>query len=163
MGMTTADGEFSQWFAAAFPRVVRALTLATGDGGLAEEAAAEAFARALVHWDTVRQDRRDRWVYQVALNEMRSRYRRTRLERRWLARQQVVVVPPPAEPETALWRAVAELGPRARTAVALRYVADLTEGEIAQAMGITRGAVAATLHKARSRLSQLLDSTGRTS
>jgi RNA polymerase sigma-70 factor (ECF subfamily) len=148
--------DFSQWYAACMPRIVRALTLAVGDAGLAEEAAAEAFARALVHWRSVRHDRRERWVFQVALNQVRSRFRRHRLEQRWAQRQQIVHQAPPADPDTALWTAVAQLPPRARTAVALRYVADLSEAEVAQAMGIARGTVAATLHKARHRLSQLL-------
>jgi DNA-directed RNA polymerase specialized sigma24 family protein len=95
-------------------------------------------------------------VQTVAMNEVRSRLRRVRLERRYLARQRAGYVPPPPEPDPALWTAVARLAPRARTAVALRYIADLSEGEVAAVMGITRGTAAATLHKARKRLGELL-------
>ena len=59
-----------------------------------------------------------------------------------------------------MWQAVSRLGPRARTAIALRYVADLPEAKVAEAMGITRGAVASTLHKARARLGELLAEKG---
>jgi RNA polymerase sigma factor (sigma-70 family) len=153
--------DFGQWYAGSFARVRRAVTLAAGDAGLAEEATAEAFARALVHWRTVSgMSRPEAWVYRVALNHIRSRIRRLALEQRWLDRQRPGHYPPPDEPQTALWAAVAQLAPRARTAIALRYVADLTEAEVAEAMGITRGATAATLHKARARLTELLSAQG---
>ncbi len=64
---------------------------------------------------------------------MRSGWRRLATERRWLARQRAGHVAPPPEPDPWLWDAVARLGPRARTAVALRYVADLSEAEVAGA------------------------------
>ena len=153
--------EFAQWYAGSYARIHRAVTLSVGDAGLAEEATAEAFARALLNWRTVRAaDRPDAWVYRVALNEVRSRFRRHRLEQRWISRQQTHPQPPPPEPETVLWQAVAQLAPRARTAIALRYIADLPESEVAAAMGITRGTAAATLHKARARLTELLAPSG---
>ena len=156
MGIT-ADDDFTVWYATAFPRVRGAVTLAVGDRWLGEEATAEAFARALVRWPAIRDARRpDAWVYTVALNHVRSRLRRQRLERRYLARQRAGYHPPPPEPDTALWAAVAQLPPRARTAIALRYVADLSEAEVAAAMGISRGTVAATLHRARTRLAELM-------
>jgi RNA polymerase sigma factor (sigma-70 family) len=160
--MDDGDG-FSAWYALTFPRVRAAVTLAVGDPWLGEEATAEAFARALSRWRQVGAlSRRDGWVYRVALNEARSRFRRQRLEARYLARQRAGHEPPPSEPETALWAAVAQLPPRARTAVALRYVADLTEADVAAAMGISRGTAAATLHRARARLAELLAAAERT-
>jgi RNA polymerase sigma-70 factor (ECF subfamily) len=154
-------GDFAQWYAASYARVLRAVTLAVGDVGVGEEATAEAYARALMHWRTVRATHRpEAWVYRTALNHVRSRLRRARLERRWIARQKIGSHPPPPEPPTALWAAVAQLAPRARTAVALRYIADLSEAEVAEAMGISRGTVAATLNKARTRLGELLDAQG---
>ena len=149
--------EFAAWYARDFARVRASVALAVGDAGLAEEATAEAFARALARWPAVsRMASPYAWVQTVALNEVRSRFRRLRLERRYLARQRAGHSPPPPEPDPALWAAVARLAPRARTAVALRYIADLSEQEVADAMGITRGAAAATLHKARKRLGELL-------
>jgi RNA polymerase sigma-70 factor (ECF subfamily) len=40
--------------------------------------------------------------------------------------------------------------------VALRYVLDLPEGEIASMLGVTRGTVASTLSKARQQLNSVL-------
>jgi RNA polymerase sigma factor (sigma-70 family) len=154
--------QFADWYGASAARVLAAVTLAVGDAGLAEEATAEAYVRAYAHWGKLRTsgNRPEAWVYTVAMNEIRTRFRRLRLERRYLDRQQPGAHPPPAEPQPALWAAVAQLSPRARTAVALRYVADLTEVEVAAAMGITRGAVASILHKARARLTELLVANG---
>lgn len=157
----SGDEGFSAWYASAYGRVRRAVTLSVGDPGLAEEATAEAFARALVHWKSVlAMGHPEAWVYRVALNQVRSQWRRGRLERRWLERQRIGHQPPPPEPQTAIWLAVAELAPRARTAIALRYIADLSEAEVAAAMEISRGTVAATLHKARVRLGELLPAHG---
>jgi RNA polymerase sigma factor (sigma-70 family) len=150
-------GRFEAWYAREFPRVRATLTLAVGDAGLAEEATAEAFARALAAWPKVSTaDSPTGWVYTVALNQVRSTLRRMRLERRWVLRQRVESAAPPAEPDDQLWRAVASLPARARMAVALRYVADLPETEVAAAMGVARGTVAATLHHARQRLAAAL-------
>lgn len=161
--MTIApDEDFAAWYGSTYPRVRRSLTLAVGDAELADEATAEAFARALERWQHVRGlGAPHAWVHTVGLNLVRSTLRRRRLERRWAARQQVVHEPPPPEPDGPLWRAVAALPERMRVAVALRYVADLTEQQVADAMGITRGAVASTLSHARARLAEHL-STERT-
>ena len=157
---TERDAGFDEWYVQAYPHVRTAVTLAVGDVDLAEEATAEAFARALVHWAKVRNATSSHaWVYTVAMNQVRSTLRRRSVERRWLrkqAGQPTVHQPPPAEPDDPLWRAVGQLPRRARTAVALRYVADLSESEVAEVMGIARGTVAATLHQARKRLGELL-------
>ncbi|WP_168210017.1 sigma-70 family RNA polymerase sigma factor [Oerskovia sp. KBS0722] len=145
--------DFADWYCGAYPTVCRALRLAAGDAGLGEEVAAEAFARALVDWRKVsRLASPAGWVYGVGLNELRHTRRRLVLEQRHLARQRAESTDPPSAPDDQLWRAVARLAPRARTAVALRYVADLPEAEIAEIMGVARGTVAATLSSARKQL-----------
>jgi DNA-directed RNA polymerase specialized sigma24 family protein len=111
--------DVSAWYGTTFPRVRAAVTLAVGDAWLAGEATAQAYARALARWPAVRAlNRPGAWVYTVALNHVRSRLRRARLEQRYLARQRAGYHPPPPEPDTALWAAVAKLPPRSRTAVA---------------------------------------------
>ncbi len=148
---------FEDWYRAEFPRVRRAMTLVTGDAGLAEDAAAEAFALAYAHWSRVcRMQSPGGWVHTTALNQVRRTWRRALLERRQRASSSVEHVPPPELPDTAVWRAVATLSPRARTAVALRYVADLTEAEVADAMNVTRGTIATTLSRARRDLADVL-------
>ena len=154
----STPADFGVWYQLEAPEVTRTLGVALGDRALAEEAAAEAFARAFSRWEQVRvMSSPVGWVYQVALNEARRGFRRRRLEERATRRRlEPAVVPGPAEPADGLRAALAALPARARTAVALRYFADLPEAEVAALMGVARGTVAATLHQARRQLAAAL-------
>jgi DNA-directed RNA polymerase specialized sigma24 family protein len=66
------------------------------------------------------------------------------------------VSPAPEAPDDALWAAVAALPARTRHIVALRYVLDMPEVEIARVLGLKRGTVASTLSRARRQLSAAL-------
>jgi RNA polymerase sigma factor (sigma-70 family) len=148
--------DFAAWYEREVGGVCASLAVVVGDRRLAEEVAAEAFARAWAHWAKVQEmESPVGWVYRVALNQARSRFRRRRIERR-LAPAPVDSVSAPAEPDEELWQAVKTLPSRARTAIALRYVADLPEAEIAELMRVKRGTVAATLFSARKKLAQML-------
>lgn len=57
-------------------------------------------------------------------------------------------------------RAVAPLDARDRGLLALRYVADLTQPQIADALGMPEGTVKVRLHRARKRLRQELEAVG---
>ena len=153
-----APADFGVWYEIEAPEVAKTLGLALGDRALAEEATAEAFARAFSRWEQVRvMSSPVGWVYQVALNEARRGFRRRRLEERASRRRGPDPdVPAPGEPHDALRDAVRALPDRARVAVALRYFADLPEAEIAALMGVARGTVAATLHQARRQLAAML-------
>jgi RNA polymerase sigma-70 factor (ECF subfamily) len=59
-------------------------------------------------------------------------------------------------PTGEVWDLVRALPERQRVAIVLRYVADLTEPDIAAVMGIARGTVASTLASARDRLGEAL-------
>jgi DNA-directed RNA polymerase specialized sigma24 family protein len=58
--------------------------------------------------------------------------------------------------DTDLWAAVKGLTERQRTVVALRYVADLKERDIAEVLGISRSTVSTTLRDAHARLAGVL-------
>jgi RNA polymerase sigma factor (sigma-70 family) len=160
MGRDDEVDGFDAWYGREAPRVLASVTLAVGDRWLAEEATAEAFARALERWSRVREAQSPAgWVFTVALNHVRSLARRKEVERRFLRRQRVDAVRPAPEPDVALWRAVRELPPRMRTVVALRYVGDLQQAQIAEVLGVSPGTVASTLHDARARLAVVLAET----
>lgn len=145
--------DFAERYQAAHGRVVATLALATGDPDVALDAADEAFARALERWSRVSQMQSPTGrTFRVALNVARRRLRRRGLEGA-LHRRQRPSDPVELQPvDHELWHLVAQLPPRQRTAVALRYVADLPEAAIAEAMQIAPGTVSATLHAARNRL-----------
>lgn len=153
--------EFESWYRTEYPRVVNALTLLTGDRQVSSEAASEAFVRALAKWERVsKMDRPGGWLYKVALNDARRRLRRasrdrsTSVELDWAP-----TTAAPVEPDHELWAAVSRLPERTRSAVVLRYVADLTEPAIAHALGVQRGTVATMLRRAHDTLAEDLGST----
>jgi RNA polymerase sigma factor (sigma-70 family) len=152
------DDDFTDWYRDHHRRVVATLTVVCGDRALGAELADEAFVRALERWDQVRSMANPAgWVHRVGVNLARSRARRRAVEQRVLGRlaaPAAVVDPPELRPE--VWAAVRSLPPRERAAVALRYVADLPERDVADALGLRRGTVARLLHDARRTLADRL-------
>ena len=145
--------DFETWYLREHPKVVAALTWVAGDPHLAAEAGDEAFARACADWRRVGEMASPGgWVYRVALNVMRRRARRAAMGHH--------KVEPPAEVaqevDHEIWAVVQQLPERQRVAVVLRYLLDLSEQEVATAMGISRGTVASALAAARRRLASWL-------
>jgi RNA polymerase sigma factor (sigma-70 family) len=62
----------------------------------------------------------------------------------------------PAERGEGLWEAVAELPARQRSAVVLRYLADMQHREIAQAIGCSEEAARRSLHEGLSKLRKVV-------
>jgi RNA polymerase sigma factor (sigma-70 family) len=153
----STQGDFAEWFRREYQQVLGSLMLAIGDPDIAEESAAEEFARAYEKWDRVRaMERPTGWIYTVAFNLARRKLRRRAMERRLLLKFHPRAEVPP-ESGFELWDLVRTLPPRERTAVVLRYGADLREADVARAMSISAGAVAKTLNVARSRLGLALE------
>jgi len=126
-----------------------ALTAVTGDRESARDAVQEAFAKAL------RKNRRLRreeslapWVWTIALRvALDSR------QRRGVARARIAetgLPDPERDPELAA--AINSLSPRRRLIVFLRYFADFSYAEIAEACEVSEGTVAATLAQAHEAL-----------
>jgi RNA polymerase sigma-70 factor (ECF subfamily) len=148
---------FEDWYRPQWPRLVAWVTFSVGDQAIAEDIAADSFAKALDRWETLTsKGEPTAWVYTVAMNAVRKRWHRQRTEHEALGRldAHTAHTRETEVPQPEIWAAVRRLPDRARTAITLRYVADLTEREIAEVMGITRGTVASTLSDARSRLAR---------
>jgi RNA polymerase sigma factor (sigma-70 family) len=104
-------------------------------------------------------DRPDGWVYVVAMNQLRDRWRRG--ERR---RERAPELADGAADNTSavvtrlsVREAIATLPARQRQAVVLRYLADLSLADVADAMGCATGTVKATLHQAMQSMRVELD------
>jgi RNA polymerase sigma-70 factor, ECF subfamily len=116
-----------------------------GRADIADDAVAEAFARALVHTRRIRSPLP--WLYRVAFRQAAERLRDER-------RQGAVPVEPEADhaddltPNPAL-DALALLSPPQRAVVFLFYYADLSIADIARATGSSRVSVRVQLHRAR--------------
>ena len=153
--------DFTTFYESEAPKLVRSVALAIGEPTLAEDAVAEAFARAWSRWPQVRtNDRPAAWVMRVALNHANDRFRRRRVERRragMVARPETTQDPDP-QVDRRLWDAVRALHKQERTLVALRYVADMSQAEIAEVLRIPVGTVASGLNRARHKLGVALGS-----
>lgn len=131
------------------------MLLVTGDIEIAHDAADEACARAFLHWSRVSAMASSTgWTCRVAFNVVRRRGRRDRMEQAILRRR--TAEPAMPAPAGEAWEAVRGLPTRQRTAVVLRYVADLTESQVADAMGVTRSTVSSALAAAHRSLGRLL-------
>lgn len=140
-----------------YPRLVGTLSLYCGDRHLAEELAQEALARACGRWAEVSQMHAPgAWVHRVGINAANSYWRRLRAGRRAQARLQSGAKldhhDPDSASDDALRRAVAELPDRQRTALVLRYFAEMSVPETASTMGISDQAVRNLTHRAVARL-----------
>ncbi len=143
-----------------YPGLVGALFLVCGDRAMAEDAVQEALARA---WERSEHGERIEslraWVTKVALNVMRSGFRRLGAERRARARLESATEPPLPDPSAAaidVRRALAALPRRQREATVLRYYLDMDLGEISSVLGVTEGATKTTLFRARRALASSL-------
>ena len=126
----------------------------TGDGDRARDAVQDAFATALRKRRSFRgEGPLEAWVWRIVLNAARSDVRRSA----------PTVIGEPAstngrpDEDAELRAALAHLPERQRTAVFLRYYADLDYAAIGQALGITPGTVAATLNAAHASLRKRLE------
>jgi RNA polymerase sigma factor (sigma-70 family) len=132
---------------------VRLATAVTRDEQAAYDAVHDAFVRAVRYRGRLRDlETAPGWVCRIVLNEARKR---STIERRHAASPLETA----AEPATnghrelgAAAAALASLPERQRLALFLRYYADLDYAGIAEALGISRGTVSATLHAAHANL-----------
>lgn len=146
---------FDDWYRAYHPVLVAALTVVAGDGSVAHDAADEALVRAYERWSRVQATSSpEAWTYAVGVNFLRRRARRAALEATLLRRTPPPSSTPGLPPD--VWDAVRQLPKRQREAIALRYVLDLSEAQVADAMGVAPGTASATLVSARKALAVLL-------
>jgi RNA polymerase sigma-70 factor (ECF subfamily) len=145
-----------------WPRAYRAAYLVVHDAAAAEDIAQEAFLAAIRALD--RFDRRrpfGPWLHRIAVNRAIDHARSRALRREVDAAAAEPEAPPPDVPLSAeLIAALAELTPESRAIVALRYLLDLTPGEIAAALGLPRGTVNSRMRRALDRLAELLPEDG---
>ncbi|WBQ04159.1 RNA polymerase sigma factor [Kribbella sp. CA-293567] len=142
-----------------YRRLVGQLFAICGSRGEAEDAVQEAFVKAVEKPRRFAQvDNPEAWLRTVALNVLRSRYRRASRFHGLLSRQ--------VSPETAttgmsadrvaLVDALRQLPYEQREAIALHHIVDLPVREIAAQLGVPEGTVKARLARGRARLAPLL-------
>ena len=137
-GSERAAASFTSAFPALYRHAYRVAYRLLGSASEAEELAQEALARAYQRWAKVSEYvEPEGWVTRVVSNLVFDLSRRRKRER-LLAEH---AVPGPDADRLDLYRALADLSRRQRQVVVLRYVADLPESAVAEALGCSRGAV----------------------
>jgi RNA polymerase sigma-70 factor (sigma-E family) len=157
------DGEtsFESFVAARLAALYRYAMVLTRDRHDAEDLVQEALTRTGVHWRRiVRKDDPEGYVRTAMLRIMTNRWRRPRRE---------VTVAEPPEPAVAdlglegllddasLRARLAELPPRMRAVLVLRYVEERSEKEIARLLGCSTGTVKSQASRALAKLRTALD------
>lgn len=157
------DAALSALFDAHYARLCRLAALLLDDPGQVEEAVQDAFLHTFVGWRRLRHpERAPAYLRAAVVNQCRSRGRRRVVElrgNRALWADTAEGTTPAAERSgdaLDVVAAVRALPARQREAVVLRYYADLSEADVAGALGCSVGTVKSQLSKARASLSRML-------
>ena len=154
MGGFQRDEAVEAAFRDLHPRARRLALRILGDTAVADEVAAEALARAFADWKKLRSvDYLDAWVLRVTTNLALHAAMRRKVQ---------LQPPPPLEPQDGvavrmgLVAALRRLPARQREAVALRFLADMSEEDVARSLGVSAGTVKQHVHRGLSSLRGLL-------
>lgn len=161
--MNRADeADFRAFVAARSTSLVWFAHVLTGDRHTAEDVVQTALSRTFAGWGRVkRKDNPEGYVRRAIVNTHLNGLRR----RPW-REQPHGEVPETAtdrRPESdldereAMWHALASLPPRQRAVLVLRYYEDLTEADIAEVLGCSRGTVKSQASKALASLRRVLE------
>ncbi|MFI1397713.1 SigE family RNA polymerase sigma factor [Streptomyces sp. NPDC020681] len=142
-----SHGEFAEFAAVAWPRLVRTATLLTGDFHEAEDLVQTTLAKVYHHFRRVPRDEIDVYVRRALINNNISRVRKKRV-----AHLLMPFLPETAhrthgghaesvERRTAVLQALSTLPPRQRAVVVLRYWEDMSEQDIARVLNCSPGTV----------------------
>jgi RNA polymerase sigma factor (sigma-70 family) len=137
-----------------YGRFLRLGVALLGDVDRGRDAVQETFARALRARRDLRQiESLDGWLWRTLVNACLA-------EKRRLVDLPLLASEPSSNGHSDDWpevrAVVASLPERARAVLFLRHYADLDYRQIAEALGIERGTVAATLHHAHSKVKQAM-------
>jgi RNA polymerase sigma-70 factor (sigma-E family) len=157
--VNASDAEqFDEFMASRWPGLVRLAFGLTGDRWLAEDLAQTALASAYAAWWRVRRaDDPDAYVRRILINASKSRFRRP-----WVSEMPggPEDLPDPAaedaaadvEERPALLAALAELPPRQRAVVVLRYAEDMSDAQVGALLGCSAGTVRSQAARALAKL-----------
>lgn len=153
----TRDEDFSEYVSVRWTALTRSAVLLGCTSHEAEDLVQNTLTACYASWDKVIKAReRDAYVYRVLVN-MHAKSRR----RRWWGELPTDALPEDAVADTtrqveeghAIRVALNALSPANRAAVVLRYYGQLSESEIAEALGVAPGTVKSRLNRALAQLS----------
>lgn len=149
--MLDADRAVEELYAAHWRSLVRLSVLLVRDTGTAEEIVQDAFVAMHGRWSRLREPEKAlAYLRQVVVNRSRSALRHRKVVDRHASREAGLWQPAADAADavvdsgvrrTAVLDALAQLPRRQREVLVLRHYLELSEAEIASALGISRGAV----------------------
>lgn len=160
-----ADTALEELYAAHWRRLVRLAVLLLRDQGEAEEVVQDAFVAMHGRWRSLRDpDRALAYLRQAVVNRSRSALRHRGVVERYVARQSARTPLTEAadgpslagDRRSAVLDALRALPRRQREVLALRHYLELSEAEIAETLGISRGSVKAHASRGSATLRDLL-------
>lgn len=161
----TADEAVVELYRAHYAGLVRLSAMLVGDAGTAEEVVQDAFVAMHGSWNRLRDpDKALAYLRQAVVNRSRSKLRH---------RAVVAKYPPSVPPDVPsaesfavasaeraeVLAALRSLPRRQRETLVLRYYSDLSEAQIADALGISQGAVKSHAFRGLAALRNLLEKT----
>jgi RNA polymerase sigma-70 factor (sigma-E family) len=163
------DNELSMLYARHRLALVRLAVLLVDDQASAEDVVQDAFIGLHRHRGRLRDpDAAVGYLRTAVVNGARSTLRRRGTQRRFLQRRSMAEPPDEADSAALLadehrevLRAVRSLPARQQEILALRYWSNLTEAEIAQTLGISRGAVKSQASRAIDKLETIMKGSAR--
>jgi RNA polymerase sigma-70 factor (sigma-E family) len=142
----TGQARMAALYASHAPDLARLAYFLVGDRDAAEDLVQDSFMRAFGRWEHIR-DPGAFWPYlcKTVANLSRKHFRRRRVERAFLAREQHYPRPdeelPDVDTRDDLWHALRALPERQRAALVLRFYADLSEEQTSVALHCSKAAV----------------------
>jgi RNA polymerase sigma-70 factor (sigma-E family) len=163
-GEAESDGDqaIAAIYGVQYCSLVRLAVSLTGDIGSAEEVVQDSFIAMCGAWNRLRdRDKALAYLRQSVMNRSRSVLRHRIVADRIVPKPAADV--PSAEQaaitqleRSAMISAMRALPPRQREALVLRFYLDMSEGQVASAMGISRGAVKCHTARAKAALRSVL-------
>jgi RNA polymerase sigma-70 factor (sigma-E family) len=155
--------DFVEFATAAVPRLRRTAFLLCGDWHMAEDLAQTTLTKMFVHW---RRIRRQDAVFSYASRTLVNTYIASRRGRKSgeivtdTVPEQILM---PDSPETRMvvMSALATLAPRARAVVVLRFWADMSVQQVAEALGCSEGTVKSQTARALDKMRPVLEGVRR--
>ncbi len=163
---------FEEYAAAAWSMLYRSAYLLAGNHADAEDLAQQTLIKAHGGWAKVSaSDSPNAYVRRILTNTFLSS-KRPKARRLELLTDEIpdwglatgtaagaAGTPGASDERTALWPHVTQLPPQQRAVIVLRYFEDLSEAEIAEILGCSRGTVKSTAHRSLKSLRAALDAS----
>jgi len=155
------EGDFDEFYLASRPRLLRQLTVMTGDAEQAADVLQEAYARAWQRWRRVsRLDNPEAWIRTVAWRVAVSQHRRRLVAadrvRRLFGPAEAVAQPARSDEVMDIRVALRQLTAEHRRTLVLYEMCGLSVPQVAAETGVPEGTVKSRLSRARTALVAVL-------